>query len=108
MEVGVVDKERLLDIVELAMIGAAFPCGFAPAGDVFCEAFRVLLDGREAVCRFGLVGPTSGPDWRAKPPIASKEEFDDDRMDEEATEATGRLPGAAEGNFCQHGLFGLQ
>lgn len=35
MEVGVVDKERLLDIVELAMIGAAFPCGFAPAGDVF-------------------------------------------------------------------------
>lgn len=54
-----------------------------------------MLDGREAVCRFGLVGPTSGPDWRAKPPIASKEEFDDDRMDEEATEATGRLPGAA-------------
>jgi len=69
MEVGVVDKERLLDIVELAMIGAAFPCGFAPAGDVFCEAFRVLLDGREAVCRFSLVGPTSGPDWRAKPPM---------------------------------------
>jgi hypothetical protein len=36
MELGVVDE---LDIVELAMIGAACPCGFAPlpipAGDTF-------------------------------------------------------------------------
>ena len=63
MEVADVDE---LDIVELAMIGAAFPCGFA--GDTFCGAFWVLLEGRVAVCGFGLAGPTSGPDWRAKPP----------------------------------------
>ena len=49
MEVAAVDE---LDIVELAMIGA----------------FWVLLEGRVAVCGFGLAGPTSGPDWRAKPP----------------------------------------
>ena len=55
----------------------------------------MLLDGRAAVWRFGLPAPTSGPDWGAKPPICSREEFDDDRIDDEATEATGRLPGAA-------------
>ena len=71
MEVGVVDE---LDIVELAMIGAAFPCGFAPiptpAGDTFWGGFWVLLVDRGAAvcCTFGLAGPTSGPDWRAKPP----------------------------------------
>ena len=56
----------------------------------------MLLDGRAAVWRFGLPAPTTGPDWRlAKPPICSREELDDDRIDDEATEATGRLPGAA-------------
>ena len=55
-----------------------------------------MLDGRAAVWRFGLPAPTTGPDWRlAKPPICSREELDDDRIDDEATEATGRLPGAA-------------
>ena len=65
MEVGVVEE---MDIVELAMIGAAFPCGLAPIPTPAGDTFWVLLEGRAAVCTFGLAGPTSGPDWRAKPP----------------------------------------
>ena len=100
---GDADKEeRLLDIVdELAMIGAAFPWGLA---DMLWEEFWVGLEDIWAVGRLGRPpGPTRGC-WRAKPGcICSRDElaadpkieFDDAKIGEEATEATGKLPGAA-------------
>jgi len=100
---GDADKEeRLLDIVdELAMIGAAFPCGFA---DMLWEEFWAGLEDIWAVGRLGRPpGPTRGC-WRAKPGcICSRDElaadpkieFDDAKIGEEPTEATGKLPGAA-------------
>ena len=84
-----------------AMIGAAFPCGLA---DMLWEEFWVGLEDIWAVGRLGRPPcPTRGC-WRAKPGcICSRDElaadpkieFDDAKIGEEATEATGKLPGAA-------------
>ena len=100
---GDADKEeRLLDIVdELAMIGAAFPCGLA---DMLWEEFWVGLEDIWAVGRLGRPPGLTRGCWRAKPGcICSRDElaadpkieFEDAKIGEEPTEATGKLPGAA-------------